>query len=229
MCYDKRVKRIAPAFVLVALLASLLLNGYFLTRPKMKPPKAPEAPTVVNVIDGDTFTLNTGERVRLLGVNAPEMGRCDSEEAKAALSNLVLNKPVTIREEKRDTYGRRMGLVYVGDFLVNTEMIALGMAKPDYTNNSEKDDFITAYNDAKAKSLGVNSETCKKTNTATPPDPKCTIKGNIDKATGDKFYHLPSCPHYSQIVLDLDSGENYFCTEEQAHEAGFVKAGECSK
>ena len=59
---------------------------------------------------------------------------------------------------------------------------------------------------------------------ANPP-----FKGNIDKATGDHFYHLTTCPHYKQIVLDLDIGEQFFCTEKEAKEAGFAIASECLK
>jgi micrococcal nuclease len=215
------MRKVASPLLLLLLLASLLLNGFLYIR------QLPKYPIVHTVVDGDTFVLSDGDRIRLLGVNAPEMGRCYSEEAKQKLADLIQNKYVRIEEEKRDTYGRRMGLVYVGNTLINTKLIEQGMAKPDYTKNSRKDEFIAAYDMAKQKNLGVNSEVCKKTNADTPPDPKCTIKGNIDKATGDKFYHLPTCRHYSQIVLDLDTGENYFCTEKEASAAGFTLAKDC--
>ena len=70
--------------------------------------------------------------------------------------------------------------------------------------------------------MGINVRGSK-----TPLDPKCAIKGNIDKSSGDRYYHLPSCRHYSQIVLDLDSDEDYFCSESEAEKAGFVIAPDC--
>ncbi len=86
----------------LALLISLSLNGYFLYQ-------GYRANIPAKILDGDTFQLPDGDRVRLLGVNAPEAGRCGSVEAKEELSKLISGKSVRIEEEKRDTYGRRMG------------------------------------------------------------------------------------------------------------------------
>lgn len=204
----------------VLLCISLSLNGYFYTtRPKL--------PTVTSVIDGDTVMLSNGDRVRLLGANAPEKGRCMATESATKLSEYVLHKPVRIEEEKHDTYNRRMGLVFVGNMLVNTSMIREGYAKPNYDKNSRSQEFIAAYNEAKAGKKGVNSAVCKKSADTAPPDPNCVIKGNIDSATGDKLYHVPACRHYNQIVMDLDAGEAYFCTEQEASRAGFILAPDC--
>ena len=60
-----------------------------------------------------------------------------------------------------------------------------------------------------------------------PPSKNCVIKGNIDKGTGEHFYHLPNCRHYNQIVLDLDIGEGFFCSEKEASAAGFHLAPDC--
>lgn len=43
----------------------------------------------------------------------------------------------------------------------------------------------------------------------------------------DKFYHLPGCLHYDKVVIEQDIGEGFFCTEEEAIEAGFQKASGC--
>ena len=207
--------------ILAILLAgSLALNMYFLF---VKPNAA--LPTVQTVLDGDTFILDTGERIRLLGVDAPEKDRCYGTEASEALTQRILGKRVRITEGKTDSYGRRMGLVYVGKTLVNTELIRNGYAKPDYTKNSQKDAFIDAYETAKAAQIGLHAQ-CKEKSTA-PPNPDCVIKGNIDAAIAKKFYHLPTCSHYNQIVLDLSTKEQYFCTEEEAIKAGFTKAAGC--
>lgn len=193
--------------------------------------------TVTEVHDGDTFTLGSGERVRLLGINAPELGNCGATESASLLKSLVLNRIVKITEDKRDNYGRRMGLVWVGwnpfDFaqgrrLVNETMIHDGWAKPNYDANSHSEELKDAYKFAKERRLGVNSDLCKKVN-PTPPNKNCVIKGNIDKATGEHFYHVPSCRHYNQIVLDLDIGEGFFCSEKEASEAGFRMASDCGR
>ena len=69
---------------------------------------------VAYVIDGDTVILNSGERVRLLGINTPEIahkktwGEPLGEEARQELIRLVDNKTVSIEPgiESRDRYGR---------------------------------------------------------------------------------------------------------------------------
>lgn len=180
---------------------------------------------VTSVYDGDTLWLKSGDRVKLIGVNAPEMGRCLADEAKQKLSDLVFSKVVDLREVKRDEWGRKMALVYVGETLVNLEIMKSGLGRPDYTPNSRSEDLKGASRLASQNKIGVYGEKCK--GSKIPPSPKCVIKGNIDKSTGKHYYHLPSCRHYSQIVLDLDTAENYFCSESEAVKAGFELAPDC--
>jgi len=213
------MKRVGSTAILLLLAASLGINGFYFFSQQ-------HGMTVVDVHDGDTFTLGSGDRVRLLGADAPELTRCGAEEAKKRLSDLVLRKTVQITEEKRDTYGRRMGLVYVGTTLVNEAMLKEGLARPDYTKNSKNEQLKAAYRDATDNNRGIHSSMCKKVS-PTPPSANCVIKGNIDKGTWDHLYHLPNCRHYSQIVLDEDMGEGFFCTEAEASAAGFHLAPDC--
>lgn len=209
-------KKIIYAAILII---SLVLNGYYFISQEKEM-------TVTKVHDGDTFTLGDGQRVRLLGADAPELGNCGATESAKLLTSLVLGKKVRITEEKRDTYGRRMGLVWISDKLVNEEMLEEGWARPNYDPNSKSEDLKTAYKDTKENARGIYSSLCKKINPI-PPSKNCVIKGNIDKASGDHFYHLPNCRHYNQIVLDEDIGEGFFCSEKEAQEAGFTLAPDC--
>src|SRR5688572_7381986 len=55
--------------------------------------------------------------------------------------------------------------------------------------------------------------------------PTCEIiKGNISR-DGRKLYHAPGMPNYNQVKINPDTGELFFCTEEEAVEAGWEKAG----
>ena len=219
------IKKIALTLIV---LASIGLNGYFLINKNKEM-------TVTEIHDGDTFTLKNGERVRLLGINAPELGNCGATESAELLKSLVLGKAVKITEEKRDTYGRRMGLVWVdgnpfdfaqGQRLVNEEMLKAGWAKSNYDPNSKSEELKSAYKYASDNKIGINSSLCKKIN-PTPLSKNCAIKGNIDKGTGEHFYHCPNCRHYNQIVLDLDIGEGFFCSEKEAKTAEFTLAPDC--
>ena len=54
--------------------------------------------------------------------------------------------------------------------------------------------------------------------------PGCTIKGNISIDTGNKVYHLPGMEDYESTVVNLASGEKWFCTESEAFSNGWRKA-----
>ena len=94
---------------------------------------------VIKVYDGDTFTLaatlpNTIEpiyrfSVRMNGIDTPEIkGKSKTEKelakkARDALSNLIMNKVVTLKNVSTEKYGRILADVYVGDLFVNEWMI----------------------------------------------------------------------------------------------------------
>ncbi len=54
----------------------------------------------------------------------------------------------------------------------------------------------------------------------------CTIKGTIT-TTGEKIYRTLGCNNYRNFVIDPARGEEMFCTEQQAMDAGFRKAFNC--
>jgi micrococcal nuclease len=92
---------------------------------------------VVRVIDGDTLELAGGRRVRLLGIDAPEMAHDGrpadflAHKAKAVLSELTLNQKVHLEYDRLryDPYGRLLAYVFLPDHrLVNAEMVRRGLA-----------------------------------------------------------------------------------------------------
>ncbi|GIW64590.1 MAG: nuclease [Patescibacteria group bacterium] len=210
--------------MLLSLIISVSINFYFLN-------VLNEQNQVVEVVDGDTFQLKSGKRVRLIGVDAPEYDRCGGKEARQFLESIVKNKTVTIKEEVQETFGRSLALVYIGKTLVNEEVLKAGWGRPDYRKNSQRDKLTNAYHFARDKKLGIFSSLCRQENSSTPKSDnqqnECNIKGNIDKNTYKKFYHLPGCKHYNEVVIEKDIGERYFCSEEEAQKAGFKKASSC--
>ncbi len=83
------------------------------------------------VIDGDTIKLKDGKVVRLLGINSPEIDESCYKEAKDKLNEMVEGKEIRLEtdSEERDSYGRLLRYVFVGDVFVNAEMVRLGYAK----------------------------------------------------------------------------------------------------
>ena len=56
-----------------------------------------------------------------------------------------------------------------------------------------------------------------------PVQAACAIKGNISRK-GDKIYHLPGTRDYNRTVIDTNSGERMFCSEDEAKAAGWRAA-----
>ena len=58
---------------------------------------------------------------------------------------------------------------------------------------------------------------------ASPPDPSCTIKGNVN-SSGEKIYHVPGGAFYDRTDINPEEGDRWFCTETEAREAGFRRS-----
>ena len=91
---------------------------------------------VVRVIDGDTLVVSSSEfsgRVRLIGVNAPEISKseCFAQEAKSALYGLVYGRFVSLSTDRGrfDKYGRLLAYVSVGGTDVNVWLARNGFVK----------------------------------------------------------------------------------------------------
>jgi micrococcal nuclease len=93
---------------------------------------------VTKVIDGDTVQLESGETVRYLGIDAPELFRKKeggpeffAREATRYNKKLVYLKKVRLEfdAERKDQYGRLLAYVFVKNLFVNAELVKLGYAK----------------------------------------------------------------------------------------------------
>ncbi len=102
--------------------------------PDSPPPDspAPASCVVARVADGDTFTCRDGRRVRLLGVDTPELAQGESgAKAHAALRRLLpVGTPARLELDAapRDRYGRVLAYVWTGSRLVNETLVREGWA-----------------------------------------------------------------------------------------------------
>ena len=89
---------------------------------------------VTRIIDGDTFVIDTGDKVRLICIDAPELGKKTAEASISYLAKMVLSREVRLEKDvnDKDQYGRLLRYVYVekGNVttFVNGEMVKNGYA-----------------------------------------------------------------------------------------------------
>ena len=111
----------------------LLAISLFLIIPLCACISTPETATVTRVTDGDTIVIGTGQRVRYIGIDTPEVypeREAYGMEAWQANRQLVEGKKVRLERDvsETDKYGRLLRYVYVDDTLVNAELVRLGLA-----------------------------------------------------------------------------------------------------
>jgi micrococcal nuclease len=99
---------------------------------------------VTRVGDGDTLELRSGARVRLVQIDAPELGEgeCHAGESLAALERLaprgtVLELEADPRLDDVDRYGRLLRYVHVAGTNVNVELVRKGAAAPYFRHGVE--------------------------------------------------------------------------------------------
>jgi endonuclease YncB( thermonuclease family) len=115
---------------------------------------------VVSVYDGDTITVRTNEtiKIRLDGIDAPELKQPFGQASKQAMSGLVYGKTVTIRPGKNDRYGRLLARVEIGGKDTSLQMVDLGMAHW-YEQYAKRDtELQSAQAKAKAAKIGIWSD-----------------------------------------------------------------------
>lgn len=126
-----------------------------------------EQAVVKRVIDGDTVVLADETRVRLIGIDAPEIENRDyahrgepyGEESKQLLKKWVEGKSVDLRDgpEKEDRYRRRLAYLYLDDqSFVNLRLVEAGAAEA-YRKfpHPFQAAFFTAEKQARDQKLGL--------------------------------------------------------------------------
>jgi micrococcal nuclease len=125
------------SLILLALAALLILRPWE-GGPDEGPAEA--VALVTRVVDGDTIEARIGgevEDVRYIGVDTPETVKpgtpvqCFGPRASTFNHSLVEGRRVRLvfGVERRDTYGRLLAYVYLGDRFVNAMLVRRGLAR----------------------------------------------------------------------------------------------------
>ena len=227
--------------ILIVLISLLAASGIISS--EMSSDVVPESEanlvSVVRVIDGDTIVVDGDVNVRLLGIDAPEVGDCFYEESKDALVSLIQGEEVRLEKDvsDKDNFGRLLRYVFLSNdnLFVNDRLLEEGYA--DVMSSGQdllyRRLLTSSRNQAITQRKGMwgackNQE--EEAETIFPLEkndisvnPECLIKGNISEHGYGRVYFSPGDPNYNQVKISFDKGEQFFCTEQEAEAAGFVK------
>lgn len=148
----------------IVLLVSLFILGFFLgwfigQDEKLIDFRKTESALVTQIIDGDTIAIEGGQRIRLLGVDAPEKGEKYYAESKQYLESRISMKEVELEKdiEDKDMYGRLLRYIWINNSLVNLELAEQGYGLAYFYNEQEKyrDLIAEAEQNAIEKKIGL--------------------------------------------------------------------------
>jgi endonuclease YncB( thermonuclease family) len=190
---------------------------------------------VVRIVDADTIDVG-GVRVRLFGIDAPEMGQPCSADGREwdcgawtrdAVSNRFEGAYARCKTVDTDRYGRVVAQCAVdgqdmGRMIVHS---GLAWAYRRYSETYDLDEKAAAIagrglwavevqlpSDYRAAAVAVDNA----------PTGACAIKGNI--SNGGRIYHLPGQEHYGRTRINPANGERWFCSASEAEAAGWRAA-----
>jgi endonuclease YncB( thermonuclease family) len=179
------------------------------------------------VTDGDTVVV-VGVTVRLKGVDAPERDQPGGPQATDAM-RVIVGEWLKCELTGEKTHGREIG------YCVNAagEDIAeaiikrgLALACPRYSDRYFKFEQPEALRRQPRASYCVTiTKPLAQAAPAMSPAPpnNCLIKGNIN-SKGERIYHVPGQRYYDKTQIHQSKGERWFCTEQEAVAAGWLKA-----
>jgi micrococcal nuclease len=201
---------------------------------------------IVRIADGDTLdAIIAGQsariRLRLYGVDAPELGEPFARDAQAHVSAMINAQRVRVTGRDIDNYGRLVAHVSISGKDVGAALIRAGLACHAYAR-----DAALAREEAQARAAGsgfwargAQKPRCaertafsardrattlraapRKTDRSTASPATVAFRGNV--ATG--VYHASTCPNFT-----CRNCTRVFGTEAEAKAAGFRPAGDCAR
>lgn len=183
---------------------------------------------VEKVLDGDTLVLSGGERLRLRGIDAPEVshkgraGQHYGAESAKILAAFVSGLDLVLDRNELDTdrYGRLVGVARLaGGEQVNLLMVKAGAAFI-YPHSSDKDrrlaiDLLAAQNEAMEQGRGFWP------GLLSSPGARAGFVGTKNS----RRFHVLSCAQGRTISA---ANRVYFSSLRDAFAAGYAPARECT-
>jgi len=113
---------------------------------------------VTKIIDGDTFLIEGGYSVRILGIDADERGYPCYDAAKTGLEELILNREVRLEKGKEDLdqWCRYLRYVFLDNKNISLELAKEGLVVARFSPEDVKyrEEIAQAEKEAKANRIG---------------------------------------------------------------------------
>lgn len=166
--------------------------------------------TVTRVIDGDTFEIENGQKVRMIGIDTPESVHPDKEKntefgemASAYTKQFLEGKKVRLEKDvsETDKYGRLLRYVYLEDgTFVNELLVKEGYAKVSTYPPDVKyaDVFVEAERYARENNKGLWAYE----ETSTASEQEAVVEYQYVGSKKSNKYHLPTCRYAKDIVAE---------------------------
>ena len=111
---------------------------------------------IIKIYDGDTITALTSQKekikIRLYGIDAPELKQPFGKASKRHLIDLISNKSLNINEKGKDKYGRTLAVLYNGDQNINAQMVIDGYA---WAYDKFSKDYVAFQQNAQSLKKGL--------------------------------------------------------------------------
>ena len=178
--------------------------------------------TVRWVDDGDTVVLESGSRVRYIGINAPEVAHEDrpaepyGNAAKKHNLQLVYRKQIRLEfdRDKKDRHGRVLAYVFLRNgCFVNAEMVREGYAHTLFHRENDRYHGLLLKTQRQAMAAGKGMWRNRRESGI----------GYIGNRNSKRF-HLKDCPFAKQTAR---KNRVYFQSMWEAFWAGFAPAKGC--
>lgn len=130
------------------------------------------------VVDGDTIDVTSG-RIRFLGIDTPERGKCGFYEAAAVVQSLIDRsggKVVLIGDGERDRYDRELAYVHADGVDVGEVLLRYGLAVARYDSRDgygwhDREDYYHSIDDRVPQFCGSGAPNPTPTPSPTPTTP----------------------------------------------------------
>ncbi|AMY70050.1 thermonuclease family protein [Frigidibacter mobilis] len=187
------------------------------------------------IIDGDTVEV-AGVKVRLYGIDAPEMSQSCTRNGRAwacgvwsrdVLAGLARGG-LSCEGREQDRYGRLVATCTGAGGDVAAQMVAQGAA---FAYRQYSLNYVDAEKRAAIAGIGLWDGEAERPDQvraagrapAQAAPGACQIKGNI--SSGGRIYHMPGSRSWAETRIDTGAGERWFCSESEARAAGWRRAG----